>query len=703
MAKGKGRSSKKGKSLHQHLADSRERGPKGRFLPVPKSPATAGIPSAATTAVMENQVDFLRAIIQQREEMGLSTGTLDKIVLGIDSNLSVRKQLFDYFNANASKFDVKDPAGKAARTLFKETVQLADNALTATNAEAAVIYEKLKFIRDLARKTQGAQSEIAQELQKVIAPVEEQLKKQASFREFVKEKATDFKRKLPERLAAKIPVVGGLVSEFLQQRREAKESLDAYSGTLLQEKSSKGGSRSSSVGSLGGGTRASAVPGLLSGAVGGSDPTIGAIHSEVKKIRELLVDRFGPSTDELAARESELESIKSAAKATTTSSAPAAAAVTGGGGILSSIASMLGPGGLMNLIPTKAMGGLITRAGGAGRSVMGGLGKFGSRALGAFKTTSLYKDVSTIAKQTTNIGSRAVGAAKSMGSSALKAGAGMATKAGGWLSKAWGSVSGAVSGLNPVKALGPAVKSGSAKIVKGIVSIPGLGALISGAMGALDIASIKNDPELSADEKKERIGRILVGTVGEILGSVGGAALGSLALPGIGTLLGTLGGTWVGGKLAELLADAIGGRGIYDMVSSIPGVGSLLEIGGAEDQKESKAAEGAIGEMGAAVNTAAGTKGMGGEASATEVSGQIVTSATPNTTVGKMVGSYNAEMGALSEAQAAATAPVAAPVSNNSSVNTRINNTTNNFNDDLRIRNNEPTLKQAQMMAMTNW
>jgi hypothetical protein len=454
-----------------------------------------------------------------------------------------------------------------------------------------------------------------------------------------------------------------------------------------------------------GGTPASSISGLLGGmGGGGANPTLLSIHTEVRKIRELLVDRFGPSTDELAAREAELEGMKKLGLGKPTAPASAGGSAKEGGGILSSIASMLGPGGLMNLIPMKGLGGLATRAGGLGRAAIGGLGRLGSKALGAFKTTPLFKDMSAIGKTATNIGSRAFGAAKSVGSSAIKAGAGMATSAGSWLSKAWGSVSGAVSGLNPVKSLGPMVKSGAGKIVKGIVSIPGLGALISGAMGALDIAGIKNDPELSADEKKDKIGRTLVGTVGEILGSVGGGILGSfIPVPGIGTLIGTLGGTWVGGKLAELLADAIGGRGIYDMVASIPGVGSLIEIGGAEDQKKEKVAEGAIGEMSAAVNTAAGAKGMNGETSATEVSGEIVASTTPNTTVGKMVGSYNAEMGALSDAQAAAASAPVAPATNNSVVNTKVNNTTNNFNDDLRIRNNEPTLQQAQRMSLSNW
>jgi hypothetical protein len=201
-------------------------------------------------------------------------------------------------------------------------------------------------------------------------------------------------------------------------------------------------------------------------------------------------------------------------------------------------------------------------------------------------------------------------------------------------------------------------------------------------MGFLDIKSIKNDPELSPDEKKERIGRTLVGTLGQALGSVGGGALGSLALPGIGTLLGTFGGMWVGEKLAGLLADAIGGRGIYDMVASIPGVGSLIEVGGAEDQKDNAGAE--------------------GQTIGTEATGTISAPATPNTTVGKMVQQHNAEMSALEAERGAAVGTATKPsVNNNAVVQTKVSNTTNNFNDDLRIRNNEPTLKTMQMASHT--
>ena len=77
----------------------------------------------------------------------------------------------------------------------------------------------------------------------------------------------------------------------------------------------------------------------------------------------------------------------------------------------------------------------------------------------------------------------------------------------------------------------------------------------------------------------------------------------------------------------------------------------------------------------------------------------VLSASTPNTTAGKMLSQYSAEQAALSNAQAAGTATPAGTV-NNSSVNTRVSNVVNNFNDDLRIRNNEPTQKQMQTFSL---
>jgi hypothetical protein len=737
-------------------------GPASPVTAAPTAPPPTQDTTDNTVEQAMEQVDFLQAIAKMRAGMGIETPELEKIVIGRGGRPGIRSVLQDYINANADKFNVEDPAGAAAFELLEESVKLAEGSLSASHEEAKKIYAKLRFIRELAKKTQGEQSGIANQLDSVIAPIEEQLKKRTSFGEFIKEKVQDFKKTLPERLVSKIPVVGGLLGQFMREKRESKEELERFSGEI-QESISRKGRRGADLSLPGakrnqprveGGTRASDIPGFIeppsssADSIGRDSTTIGAIYKEVAAIRKLLVEEFKPSGEELRARESELEGI------TPTAAARPATERRGGvlGGLFGSLMKSLGLGGgegggiggtisdVLSMLPGKKLlgraGGMIGRGlGAAGRFA----GRMGGRALGLLKTTSLFKDASAIGKTVSSVGKGAFEMAKSAGTRALNAGKSVGGKAldigksvggkaldigksvggkaldigksvggkaldigksvggkaAGWLSNAFGSVSGAVSNLNPAKALGSAVKSGAGKLAKGIISIPGLGAIITTAMGFLDIKSIKNDPELSPDEKKERIGRTLVGTLGQALGSVGGGALGSLALPGIGTLLGTFGGMWVGEKLAGLLADAIGGRGIYDMVASIPGVGSLIEVGGAEDQKDKAQTE-------AQVSKTAASAGAEGQTIGTEATGTISAPATPNTTVGKMVQQHNAEMSALEAERGAAVGTATKPsVNNNAVVQTKVSNTTNNFNDDLRIRNNEPTLKTMQMASHT--
>lgn len=721
---------------YRRMLSARQERQGGRFGPVkPQFRTAAPSPVATPTAAAEappqgdpveaaqEQVGLLEALLKERAARGFETSNLENIVLGLEGSRGLRSELQDFINKNAGKFNMEDPAGAAAFTLMKEAVTLSEASLKASDEEAKVIYAKLNFIRELAKKTQGKQSDIANKLNEVIGPVEEQLKKRTSFGEFIKEKVKDFRKTLPERIVSKIPVVGGILGQFMRQKREAQEELEKYSGGL-QEKISRGGRLSEGLDLPGmrrrprpemermGGTRASDIPGMLEGVAGAGGAatatTLGSIHKEVVAIRKLLTDKFEPSGDELRARESELEGI------TRTTAARPQGRREGTGilsGFLSSIMKMFGGGGegggigstVMDIVSSMPGSKMLGRAGRAigrglgsvGGFAMRGLGRAGRAATGFLKTTSLGKDLSAIGKTASNIGKGAMNVARSTGGKLLETGA----KAGGFLSRAFGSVTGAISNLNPVKAIGSAISSGSGKIVKSIVSLPGIGAVISGLMGALDIASIKKNPELSPDEKKEQIGRTLVGTVGEALGSIGGGALGSLIpIPGIGTLVGTLGGAWVGGKIAELLADQLGGKAFYDMVSSIPGIGSLIEVGGTEDQKAEKSAEASTKAVSGAVSSA----GTEGQSAATEVKGTVSAPATANTTVGKMVQQYNGEMNALEAAKRETTGTAtASPVVNNSAVNTRVSNVTNNFNDDLRIRNSEPTLKTMQMASHT--
>ena len=706
------------------------------------------------------------------------------------------------------------PFDKNAAALIAEAEKLSKDVAIADNEQAQKIAAKLKVIRELAKKTKGNQEALTANLDKVISPIEAELKKKASFRGFLQERAAEFRKTLPEKLASKIPLVGGLVGGYLKQRRESQEGLDKYARDLEMGKE---GGRGRGFGGLGA-TPASDIPGIGTDISKSMQSTLGGIYEEIKKIRELVENKFAPESDasELSKRESELEGMAK--------------------GIPGDKLKPTGEkkSGLIGSLLDK----LKTMMGGIGSSLMGMLSSISSTILAKAKTLvepaweaiksaggKMLEKAKELAKPaweatkgvagkawdaTKNLGGKAWEATKSMGGKAWEATKSIAkpamesvksmggkaweatksiakpamesvksiakpamesvksvggkalAKAGGWMSKAWSSVAGAASKLNPAKALGGAVKSGAPKILKAIAGIPGLGAMITAAMGAFDVMSIKNNPELKVDEKKEKIGVGLVKILGSVLGSVGGGMLGTLIpVPGIGTIIGTLGGEWVGSKVAEMLGEAIGGRKIYDMMASIPGIGSLIAV---EEKEEEPKTLGAGGEeVGDDLKAPTGpqeinpammmfydeeiaqaqrnfdrwnndprlndsnkpgvmkkrnealanlekAKAQKAEyikdiedsqkqaAESKSVTGTVSAPATSNTTVGKMVGEYSAQKEALGDAQAAA-AGGGGKVVNNSSVETRVNNTTNNFNDDIRIRNNDPTLKTMQMAA----
>ena len=778
---------------------------------------------------ISTKIGLLESLKAQRQAQGFKSDALEDYIIGTSKQQGVRSTVEDYIRENKDKFNQDDPAGAAAYELMEETVALSEESLDASHEEAKRIYAELNFIRELAKKTQGDQGEIAKKLQDIIAPVEAQLKKKSSFKAFLTEKASDFKKTIPERIASKIPVVGGILGDFLQQKRISREKMELYTGGLQKQISRRGkrgegldiGAQKRQGFSDIGGTPAANIPGMLAGTaspqssspVTGTPSTLGELLKEVSQIRKLLQSKFALESDtsdtvELQKRESELEGLGA--------EKPIKGEAKKGGGMLSSLRNMLGMGGGEGILsriasgvgsigtailgaPSLAMKGLRGAGGLAMKGLRGAGGlisKFGGKqSLEFLKTTSLYKDtasigksvsgvakgalnlgksavsgtgqaVSGIAKGALNLGKNAVGgvanlgksalsgagqavssvakgainlgksavsgiantsvakgalnlgksavsgtgqavsgvtkAAMNLGSSALggagQAASGVASTGGGFFSNLAAKAGSALSSMNPAKGLSSFIGKNAGKVAKSIVSFPGLGAVISTVMGAVDIASIKSDPELSVDEKKEKIGRSIVGTLGQALGTIGGGALGTLIpVPGIGTLVGTLGGGWVGGKLAEMLADQIGGKGIYDMVASIPGVGSLIEVGGTEDQKTGKEAENAI--TAAASATGAGTAGEGGTSSSTTVEGKVTNPATANTTVGRMVAQATAEQNGLNEARNMPTA-TGGNTSNTANVQNKISNTTNNFNDDIRIRNNEPTIKQMQAYSI---
>lgn len=730
MAKRKGKGKKQ--SPRSRAAAAKPRNKRGHFMPSKKAapsapastttapattPATAPTSGESPTTSIKENIDFIQSIIDQRKEMGIPTSELEKVVLGLDKKLGVRKQLQDFVDANVSKFSAEDPSGAAAQVLFTEVATLSENSLKASRTEAVQIYKKLSFIRDLAKRTQGEQSELSKKLQEVIAPVEEQLKKQTSFREFVKEKALDFKKQLPEKLVSKIPIVGGLLGEFMREKRESSEALEKYSGGL-QERISRGGKSvsslsfpgslkeftdrgSSSIGEMLGGTKASSIPGLLGG--GGSiADTLGGIYTEVKKIRELLVDRFDPATDELKNREAELE----AKKAERSASGDKADGKGKRGGVRGFLSDLM-DGGFRK---TK-IGRAFRKARIVGKKALRGLRKFGKGGIGrAISRSKLFRRGRVLGKMFSRTGSRlggkalgAVGkAARSLGGKAMSMGGGLAKAATNVGGKAMGAIGGAAkAGGGLLSSLWSGAKGLVGKVgdslgsLKGALGgISGIGKVVIGAVGPLietffaakDINEIKNNPELSPEEKKKQIGLRIGKAIGSVIAQVGlSAALGPAGSM-IGALLETLG--IGGGALGEWLTEQLGPEKLYDLATAIPVIGPMIQIPEGEQEK----AKEPIG---------AGAAGEGdGGISNPSATGTISAPATPNTSLGSMIGAHNAEMGSLNAAQDAASSAQGAGQTNNAVVNSKVNNTVNNFNDDLRIRNNEPTIQQAQRMIV---
>lgn len=156
------------------------------------------------------------------------------------------------------------------------------------------------------------------------------------------------------------------------------------------------------------------------------------------------------------------------------------------------------------------------------------------------------------------------GAAKT----AAKSGGGFFSKIGGFFSKTKDAIGGL---LNPKKAIGGWLKNNVGGFFKKLVKFPVVSSLIEGIFAYGDIkdmiASGKTGGELN-----QMVGKRVMQALGGVLGSIGGAALGSLIpIPGVGTFLGGLAGDMVGRWLGGVLADAVGAETIGGAVVGMMG------------------------------------------------------------------------------------------------------------------------------------
>jgi hypothetical protein len=612
--------------------------------------------------------EILESIKARRKELGVDT-TLEEQVLGKDQSPGIRDIAQNFISQNRELFDPNKMSGLAAQELLEQAVNLSEDALEARTAKESSFYlVRLKSILTIAKKTKGGDA-VAAQIQSLIDPIVETLKKQSSVGARIRESAQDYARSIPERLLANIPVVGGILSEMARERREATDTEGEFLGRASKRISRRGSKSRAGYLDFGGGGFSSATRAMRRSPQAEPNAPMLRASAPSADAGELSAPEYGAQAESPTAA---LNTIAQAIGEKGTDDPDTVLGTLIAIGKKIGVISGSGGGGMMDTITdvaSAATGGGLGSIGRLGR----GLKSIGSRALGAAGRLG--------GGLMTRLGMR--GAAGGAGA----AGGGIFSSIGKGLSSAWSSVSNTAARLNPLKLLGDSVRSAAPKLGKALLTAPGIGAMLETAIGAMDIYSTKNDPNLTPDQKKEMIGKQLVGTIGGALGSVGGGVLaGTLGsvIPGAGTaiggILGSMGGAWVGKWLGEQLGEALGGRGIYDLVESIPGLGSLISVDGEAQAQQ------------------VGPDGTPVAPQAQETAGSIAPTASTGTEVGRQAMATAAARNDLSAATTPTTPGASVVATNNSRTN--VNNVTNNFADDLRIRNNEPTLKGFQMGSL---
>ena len=124
--------------------------------------------------------------------------------------------------------------------------------------------------------------------------------------------------------------------------------------------------------------------------------------------------------------------------------------------------------------------------------------------------------------------------------------------------------------LNPAKAMGTWLKSNGSKFIGKLLKFPVIGSILEGIFANSDIKDMIADKNISKEALSQAVGKRTVEGLGGVLGSIGGAALGSLIpIPGVGTFLGGMAGDFAGRWLAGAIADNVGAKPVGDAVLSM--------------------------------------------------------------------------------------------------------------------------------------
>jgi len=763
---------KKGSGRGRRGAVPRVGGRFAKTTPVtvtPPTPPAATVESAAVE--VDKKIGILEALLEKQKELTGGETELSTAVLGKGGTKGVRAQIEDLVRENRERLqDLDDPNNAANFAVIESALALSERAVRSKDRKEQVdIYNKLKFIRQVAEKTTGEKSDITQKVSEIIKPVETVLQRKTGFAAFAKERFAEKVKAVPEAVVRQIPLVGGLIGDYLQEKRAGREELEAYAGRRI-ESISQAGSKTNELeriltgrGGGGGGLPpfrgASTVGGMFGGAAGaglagiaaGDKGTLGQIAADVRAIKDRIVTKRS-GTEGLKEKESALKAVASAAKSDEKQKGlfgglgKTLSGLLGGGGLLGMLGGMFGMGGgggadgqpgIMSSVTDwatdkatdwglkKAWQGTKNVASKAWQGTKGLASKAwqGTKGLASKAWQGTKSMLGFGANAGESAAKGAVSAAESAAGGAAKGAVSAAESAAGgaakgavsaaetvaenksWWKSAWeGTKNMASKGWEGAKSAGSAtweagkavaseaaavaeavahpttfLKGNMGKILGGMKSLGPITAALEGLIGAFNIYSIKNDPNLGPEEKKEAIGAEIAKRFGSAIGGIIGGGLGTAIGP-VGTVLGglagALGGEWVGNQIADL----VGPKGIYDFVASIPAVGDLIKVDGGTPSAtpEGSTATGSISPTPTSATPA------GQQANAMEMNRRGV----------EEVRDYAAKQ---SQAQAAFVSQQRTAAANMYNQN---NTVVNNYNDDLRVRNSESTLKNMERSTL---
>lgn len=615
---------------------------------------------------VQKELSLLERIAKARAERGIQPSPLETIVIGTESSPGTREILQDFVKNNPTLFDESTSEGAAARELYNQAVILSEAALKADPDTAKKLYGRLQFILSVVKDQQGSQSELAKKLEETIKPVQEQLKEKTTFQSFVKEQFKEFKQTLPEKLLAEIPVVGGLLSRYARSKRESKEDIEEYSGGML-EKISRGGVRGRGELDFDGAPSIRSNRGVAdalkdtgaapassifgAGAATGIDSLdpeknpLGAIYQEVVAIREILQGKQSPSEKQQKKEKGAFDRIRDLYDKMFAKPKQEGGEGSGGGG----------EGG-GSVVQDAIEDSLLKRAGQASTGLFTGLAT-PSMSVGA-------AGAGTVAAY--GLAGAAIGTAAAYG---INKGidAAMGFKEGEGLA----DYQMQASTYNPLEFMNVSNYSTSADIstkvnedqARGMKPVA-LEGIKTGLSTASDIARSVNNGVMTQEEAEAAIREAQTGESPKYDENF---------LPFYRD---------VQSSLDEAKSEG-------DMVPYNKKLPELMKQYGYDNETKDQRL--------AFRNTAtAEAEAAPAIPDQSEMADGSVTTVSTDNPAGMAVEQAEAERQAMIKAQEAVSAPQAQQTTNNTAITNKSSVVTNNFNDDLRIRNNEPTVRQMQ-------